>query len=61
MANIVVSALLVDEAHLEELRRRIIFSILGILFKFLLCWSFAARSHDGLWLRSGRGCISKSH
>jgi sec-independent protein translocase protein TatC len=30
-------------AHLEELRRRIIFSILGILVGFLLCWSFADR------------------
>jgi sec-independent protein translocase protein TatC len=30
-------------AHLEELRKRIIFSLLGILAGFLLCWSFADR------------------
>jgi sec-independent protein translocase protein TatC len=49
MANVVASALPVHErvmpflAHLEELRRRIIFAILGILVGFLLCWSFADR------------------
>jgi sec-independent protein translocase protein TatC len=30
-------------AHLEELRKRIIFSVLGVLVGFLLCWSFADR------------------
>ena len=30
-------------AHLEELRKRIIFSILGILVGFISCWSFADR------------------
>ena len=30
-------------AHLEELRRRIILCILGIIIGFLLCWSFADR------------------
>jgi sec-independent protein translocase protein TatC len=30
-------------AHLEELRKRIIFSVLGILVGFLLCWSLADR------------------
>jgi sec-independent protein translocase protein TatC len=30
-------------AHLEELRKRVIFSVLGILAGFLLCWSFADR------------------
>ncbi len=30
-------------AHLEELRRRIIFAILGIVVGFLLCWSYADR------------------
>jgi sec-independent protein translocase protein TatC len=30
-------------AHLEELRKRIIFSILGILVGFIACWSFADR------------------
>jgi len=30
-------------AHLEELRKRIIFSVLGILIGFLSCWSFADR------------------
>ena len=30
-------------AHLEELRKRIIFSVLGILVGFLSCWSFADR------------------
>jgi len=29
--------------HLEELRKRIIFSVLGVLVGFLLCWSFADR------------------
>ena len=28
-------------AHLEELRKRIIFSVLGVLIGFLSCWSFA--------------------
>src|ERR1700689_2278653 len=45
----VVAALPVNEvampflAHLEELRTRIIFSVLGILAGFLVCWSFADR------------------
>jgi len=49
MANVVASVRSVHErampflAHLEELRRRIIFSVLGILVGFLLCWSFADR------------------
>jgi len=49
MANVVASALPLHEratpllTHLEELRRRIIFSVLGILVGFLLCWSFADR------------------
>src|SRR5271170_4216644 len=30
-------------AHLEELRKRIIFSVLGVLVAFLSCWSFADR------------------
>src|SRR5437879_13521486 len=30
-------------AHLEELRRRIIFSVVGELVGFLSCWSFADR------------------
>ena len=30
-------------AHLEELRKRIIFSILGIVVGFLSCWSYADR------------------
>src|SRR5712691_8236943 len=30
-------------AHLEELRKRIIFSVVGVLAGFLLCWSFADR------------------
>ena len=30
-------------AHLEELRKRIIFAILGILIGFVSCWSFADR------------------
>jgi sec-independent protein translocase protein TatC len=48
MAN-VIAALPVHErampflAHLEELRKRIIFSVLGILVGFLLCWSLADR------------------
>lgn len=47
MANVAASVLPLHErampflAHLEELRRRIIFSILGILVGFALCWSFA--------------------
>src|SRR5580693_89936 len=49
MANVVASALPVHDrvmpflAHLEELRKRIIFSVLGILVGFLLCWSLADR------------------
>jgi sec-independent protein translocase protein TatC len=30
-------------AHLEELRKRIIFSVFGILVGFLACWSYADR------------------
>src|SRR5260370_9262655 len=30
-------------AHVEELRKRIIFSVVGVLVGFLSCWSFAAR------------------
>src|SRR5260370_17181772 len=30
-------------AHLEELRKRIIFSVVGVLVGFLSCWSFADR------------------
>ena len=30
-------------AHLEELRKRIIFSVLGIVVGFISCWSFADR------------------
>src|ERR1700732_4520967 len=30
-------------AHLEELRKRIIFSVLGVLVGFLSCWSYADR------------------
>src|ERR1700732_3853782 len=30
-------------AHLEELRKRIMFSVLGVLVGFLSCWSFADR------------------
>src|SRR3984957_11334608 len=30
-------------AHIEELRKRIIFSVLGVLAGFLSCWSFADR------------------
>ena len=30
-------------AHLQELRKRIIFSVLGVLVGFLSCWSFADR------------------
>lgn len=30
-------------AHLEELRKRIIFSVLGLLVGFISCWSFADR------------------
>ena len=49
MADVVASVLPLHErampflAHLEELRRRIIFCILGIIIGFLLCWSFADR------------------
>jgi hypothetical protein len=48
-ANFVASALPVHErampflADLEELRKRATFSILGILIRVLLCWSFADR------------------
>jgi sec-independent protein translocase protein TatC len=30
-------------AHLEELRKRVIFSVAGVLVGFLLCWSLADR------------------
>src|SRR5437870_1246567 len=30
-------------AHLEELRRRLIFSVVGVLVGFLSCWSYADR------------------
>jgi len=30
-------------AHLEELRKRIIFSVLAVLVGFISCWSFADR------------------
>jgi sec-independent protein translocase protein TatC len=30
-------------AHLEELRKRIIFSVFGVLVGFIFCWSFADR------------------
>jgi sec-independent protein translocase protein TatC len=30
-------------AHLEELRKRIIFSVLGLIVGFLACWSYADR------------------
>src|ERR1700733_3026055 len=30
-------------AHLQELRKRIIFSVLGIVVGFISCWSFADR------------------
>jgi sec-independent protein translocase protein TatC len=30
-------------AHLEDLRRRIIFSVFGVLVGFIACWSFADR------------------
>jgi sec-independent protein translocase protein TatC len=30
-------------AHLQELRKRIVFSVLGVLVGFLSCWSFADR------------------
>jgi len=49
MANVVASTLPLYErampflAHLEELRKRIIFSVLGILAGFLVCWSYADR------------------
>ena len=29
--------------HLEELRKRIVFSVLGVLVGFVLCWSYADR------------------
>ena len=31
-------------AHLEELRRRIILSVVGVVVAFFSCWSFAGRS-----------------
>ena len=49
MASAVASVLPLHErampflTHLEELRKRIIFSVFGILVGFLLCWSFADR------------------
>ena len=49
MADTVASGLALHErsmsllAHLQELRKRIILSVLGILAGFLLCWSFADR------------------
>src|SRR5579871_4646546 len=49
MANADASVLRLHErampflSHLEELRRRIVFSILSILVGFLLCWSYADR------------------
>jgi hypothetical protein len=30
-------------AHLEELRKRIIFSVLGVIVGFLACWSYSDR------------------
>jgi Sec-independent protein secretion pathway component TatC len=30
-------------AHLEELRKRILFSIIGVLVGFFSCWSYADR------------------
>jgi sec-independent protein translocase protein TatC len=30
-------------AHLEELRKRIVFSVVGVLVGFLFCWSYAER------------------
>ena len=30
-------------AHLEELRKRLIFSVVGVLVGFLSCWSYADR------------------
>ena len=30
-------------AHLEELRKRIAFSVVGVLVGFLSCWSYAGR------------------
>lgn len=30
-------------ANLEELRKRIIFAVLGVLIGFISCWSFADR------------------
>src|SRR5258708_26420495 len=50
MANAAVPFLLAPHthsmpllAHLEELRKRIIFSVLGVLVGFLACWSYADR------------------
>jgi sec-independent protein translocase protein TatC len=30
-------------AHLEELRRRIVFSVVGVVVGFFACWSYADR------------------
>jgi sec-independent protein translocase protein TatC len=45
-----VASLLVEQArsmsllaHLEELRKRIVLSVFGVMIGFLLCWSFADR------------------
>lgn len=49
MANAIASVLPLHKrampflAHLEELRKRILLSILGIMAGFLLCWSLADR------------------
>jgi sec-independent protein translocase protein TatC len=49
MADVTASALSLQIrsmpllAHLEKLRKRIIFSILGVLVGFISCWSFADR------------------
>src|SRR6266436_4361374 len=50
MANAAVPFLLAPHthsmpllAHLEELRKRIIFSVLGVLVGFVSCWSYADR------------------
>jgi sec-independent protein translocase protein TatC len=54
MADTVASVLPLHErcmpllAHLEELRKRIMFSILGILAGFILCWSFADRLFNAM-------------
>jgi hypothetical protein len=58
-------------AHLEELRKRIIFSILGVLVGFLSCWSFAdddydrgihetvSNDHFGLWHDKAGNAVSQ--